>query len=233
MTVERGRRWGDQAPGAADRNVTGSDADLASRVRVPTVGTDPTTELWHYQPSHDADFARAVGLDANRHDRAAAGGIEIQLDALVVTLADRDAEPFVAVNAVEIGAVADRIRRRTRRHRYSVAIDAQPKCSGRATGLLVANGQFLRGVDAVPRGHPGDGIAEVQVYAMGPGGRGPMGRRLATGSHVPHPEILERRGRRIEVKVARPLMVTADNSVIGTCCHLIVSVLPGALRLLL
>ena len=39
--------------------------------------------------------------------------------------------------------------------------------SERATTVVVLVGQYLRGADVSPRGHPGDGAAEVQVYAMG------------------------------------------------------------------
>lgn len=229
MTIRKGHDWGEPTSGSPDGHLSGSDAALARRVIIPTTETAPKPPLWHYQPGHDADLARAIGLDA----RGPVGVTEVVLDALLVELGDGDTGPFVAVNAVELGAVADRLDRRRRRHRYSVTIDARPAWSGRAAGLLVANGQFLRGHDVAPRGHPGDGRLEVQIYAMGPGERAEMQRRLATGTHLPHPEIIESRARRIEVKTSRPAPVIADGVAVGTTRDLAVSVLPGALRLVL
>lgn len=230
MTIRKGHDWGEPTSGSPDGHLSGSDAALARRVIIPTTETAPKPPLWHYQPGHGADLARAIGLGVN----GPIGVTEVVLDALLVELGgDDDAGPFVAVNAVELGAVADRLGRYRRRHRYSVSIDARPAWSGRAAGLLVANGQFLRGHDVAPRGHPGDGRLEVQIYAMGPGERAEMRRRLATGIHVPHPGIMESRGRRIEVKTSRPTPVIADGVAVGTTRDLLVSVLSGALRLVL
>ncbi len=104
--------------------------------------------------------------------------------------------------------------------------------SGPATGVVVANGQFLRGADIVPRGHPGDGRAEIQVYAPGPGERAEMRRRLATGTHVPHPRILERTGRVIEITTAVPVRVEIDGIATEPSTRVRVTVLPAALRVL-
>jgi hypothetical protein len=59
---------------------------------------------------------------------------------------------------------------------------------------VVANGEYLRGRDVVPRGHPGDGRLEVQVYSVAAGQRRRMRSRLATGTHVPHPGIRTTQG---------------------------------------
>ena len=47
-----------------------------------------------------------------------------------------------------------------------IEVDGQPWFAGSATTVVIANGQFLRGADIVPRGHPGDGRLEVQVYEL-------------------------------------------------------------------
>jgi hypothetical protein len=62
----------------------------------------------------------------------------------------------------------------------------------------------------VPRGHPADGRVEVQVYALDPGQRRAMRGRLATGTHVPHPHIVEAAGRHIEVSVPVPWPLEVD-----------------------
>ena len=63
---------------------------------------------------------------------------------------------------------------------------------------MVASGQYLRGIDVVPRGHPGDGRVEVQVYAVAAGERAGVRARLPQGVHLPHPDITQTTGRRVE-----------------------------------
>ena len=62
---------------------------------------------------------------------------------------------------------------------------------GPATAVVVASGQYLRGADVVPRGHPGDGRAEIQVYAVKRGERAGVRSRLPQGVHLPHPDITQ------------------------------------------
>ncbi len=116
----------------------------------------------------------------------------------------------------------------------TVTVDGRPVWSGPATTVVVATGQFLDGLDVVPRGHPGDGRAEIQVYAVRPRERRALRGRLHTGTHVPHPSIAQASGRRIEIMCthgAAPLAV--DGHPGGSAEHLDIDVVPGAYRLLL
>ena len=88
----------------------------------------------------------------------------------------------------------DRLSRFTRSVPVEVIVDGVACFSGPATTVVVAVGQFLRGADLVPRGHPGDGRAEVQVYAVAGRDRRRLRARLRSGDHVPHPEITQRIG---------------------------------------
>ena len=115
--------------------------------------------------------------------------------------------------------------------RITVRVDGRAWFSGRATTVVVANGQFLRGNDLVPRGHPGDGWAEVQVYTLAPR-RGAMRRRLPTGTHVPHPGVRSGQARRVEVEVAGPVPVEVDGRPQGRTGRLVVTLVPAAIRLL-
>ena len=60
----------------------------------------------------------------------------------------------------------------------AVTADGRPVGAGRATTVAVMNGQFLGDDDVAPRGHPGDGRAEVVVLAVPPKDRKAMRERL-------------------------------------------------------
>lgn len=59
--------------------------------------------------------------------------------------------------------------------------------------LVVMNAQFLGDWDMAPRGHPNDGRLDVLETAMPFGERLKARGRLSTGTHVPHPQITQRR----------------------------------------
>ena len=158
---------------------------------------------------------------------ASTGGTEVAIDALEI-------EPGGgAVNNVVLGPSPDRLRWSARASSITVRLDGRPWFRGRATTVVVASGQFLRGADVVPRGHPGDGWAEVQVYALARRARRPMRRRLPTGTHVPHPGIRAGRARRVDVEVAgRGVPVEVDGRPRGRTTRLGVTLVPAAIRLL-
>jgi hypothetical protein len=216
MSVRKGEPWGEPAAGPPDLDVTGSDRDLARAVAsVPGA-------LVRFRPDADSDLARTVGLRREPHTVATA----VALDALAF-----DAET-IAVNMVVLGTPPDRLRRFARSVRLRVVVDGVERVDGPATTVVVATGQFLRACDLVPRGHPGDGRAEVQVYRLRAGERRAMRHRLPGGAHVPHPRILQRSGRRIEIEAASALPLEADGEHLAAVSRLTVEVRPGAYRLL-
>ena len=97
-----------------------------------------------------------------------------------------------------------------------VVIDTRVVHDGAALAVVVASGQYLRGNDVVPRGHPGDGRAEVQVYSLTRGERAAMRERLPLGVHLPHPRIRTASGRRVEVQaMGSPRPVEVDGVAVG------------------
>jgi putative lipid kinase YegS-like protein len=211
-----GEPWGQAASGPPDVEVVGDDPDLAA------VAMSERGALVRFRPSPRSDFARALGLGP-----ASTGVTEVAIDALAIEPDDG------AVNAVVVGTPPDRLRWTTRASAITVLVDGRPWFRGRATTVVVASGQFLRGADLVPRGHPGDGWAEVQVYALTRRARRPMRRRLPTGTHVPHPAIRGGRARRVEVEVAgRSLPLEVDGRPRGRTARLGVTLVPAAIRLL-
>jgi YegS C-terminal NAD kinase beta sandwich-like domain len=220
-----GEPWGHAASGPPDVEVAGDDADL-----VAAAASHPGA-LVRFRPSPRSDLARALGLGSD-----GAGTTEVAIDALAIDLDDDvvgAVNPVDAVNVVVLGPPPDRLRWTARASHVTVRVDGRAWFSGRATTVVVANGQFLRGADIVPRGHPGDGSAEVQVYALARRARRGMRRRLPTGTHVPHPDVRSGRARRVEVEVAGPrLPVEVDGRRQGRAGRLVVTLVPAAIRLL-
>jgi putative lipid kinase YegS-like protein len=217
--LRHGEPWGRAATGPPDDEVTGDDADLAA------FATRHPGALVRFRPSAGSDLARALGIKPDD-----AGTTEVAIDTL--TLAP-GLDAVSVVNAVVLGPPPDRLRWPARAVDVTVRLDGRPWFSGRATTVVVANGQFLRRADVVPRGHPGDGWAEVQVYALARRERRGMRRRLATGTHVPHPRVLGSRARRIEIEVARRrLPLEVDGRRRGGTDRLAVTLVPASIRLL-
>lgn len=222
MTVpgaEWGRpRAGDPAPVV---DATGDDADLAG-----VVLANPGAVV-RFVPGPASDLARALGLT-----RAGPGDTVLPCDGL------RLADGRLAVNAVVAGIPPDRLRGWHRTRAVHVEVDGRALGVHRATSVVVASGQFLRGADVVPRGHPGDGLLEVQVYALGPGERRAMRRRLGTGTHVPHPRVVAARGRAVTVVWGeaggrrRGAPVEVDGRPAGRAARVEVRVEPGRVRVL-
>lgn len=152
------------------------------------------------------------------------------LDALDVEVDERASA--MGVNVVVAGPPPDRLRWTARSSSISITLDGRTWFRARATTVVVASGQFLRGADLVPRGHPGDGWAEVQVYALARRERRTMRRRLPSGAHVPHPRITTGRARRVEIESPRALALEVDGRAQPRTRRLAVTVVPEAIRIL-
>lgn len=216
--VEKGRPWERPASGAADLRIDGDDAALAAGVV-----HHPGARV-EYRPSPEADLGRALGVHGS------AGELELPVDGLRVSA---DTAEHFGVNMLVAGVAPDRAGWSTRSRVFEVRADDRVVHAGPATAVVVANGQFLRGADLVPRGHPGDGRVEVQVYAVGRSARAGVRTRLPQGVHLPHPQIVQASGRRIEI-VSGPVdsptsvPVELDGIALAPAGHLIVSVVPEA-----
>jgi hypothetical protein len=213
--IRPGEPWGAPATGTADATGAGDDTDLA-RLVAAHLGARLA-----FHPGDRCDLARAVGLTSD-----ATGAFELPVDALDI------AGRSLAVNLVVLGRAPDRLRAGHRRRPVTVHVDGRARFDGSATTVVIANGQFLRGADVVPRGHPGDGRLEVQVYAVAPAARAELRRRIRGGAHVPHPQIATATGRTVEVTWARPAPVEVDGRPGDPAQHLEIRVVPAAFRLL-
>ena len=198
VTVRKGEPWGEPATGPSERHVEGDDAGFAR-----WLAARPDRPRVSWTPSPGADFPRAVGLGAP------GASLDLPCDAVwVVTPAgferpdDRGRRGVLVVNMAVIGTPPDRVGWRARRASVRVVVDGRAVHDGEATTVVVANGEFLRGADVVPRGHPGDGRIEVQVYDVARRERRLLRARIRTGEHLPHPRIRQASGRVVEVAIA-------------------------------
>jgi len=217
--IRRGEPWGGPASSPPDLEVDGDDADLAAAVAAAPGA------LVVFRPGPGSDLARAVGLRSGSDPATRA--TELPVDAV------RLAGDGLACNAVVLGVPPDRLRWTSPARSVEIEVDGQPWFAGSATTVVIANGQFLRGADIVPRGHPGDGRLEVQVYELRRRERRAMRRRLTTGAHVPHPRIRSRTARVVEVRAARPVAFEADGVSGAAVATVGGEGVPSAFRLLL
>jgi hypothetical protein len=218
--IEKGRPWERPAAGPADVTVEGDDRVLAA-----AVGSHPHARI-AFRPAVTSDFARVVGSRAGPD-----GVVEVSCDALSV---EGDGVVTTAVNMVVFGTAPDRQRWWSRSPRVLVRVDGRVVHDGAATAVVVANGQHLRGNDVFPRGHPGDGRAEVQVYCLERRERAAMRARLRRGEHVPHPRIRTAAGARVEVWAAEGIRrLEVDGEAASPVTEIAVTVVPAAFTLVL
>jgi hypothetical protein len=220
--IKPGEEWGTPASTPPDLDVAGSDADLARAV------TDRAGALVRFAADGSSDLARAVGINPD----SASGPLGTHTVDLPLDLLQVRAGP-AATNMIVLGTAPDALGRFSRRFGANVRIDGKPVFHGPCTTIVIATGQFLRSLDVVPRGHPGDGRAEVQVYAVRARERRTLRSRLATGAHVPHPRIIQRSGARITVSTGRRVRVEVDGRPLDRRDLVDVDVVPNAYRLLL
>jgi diacylglycerol kinase family enzyme len=222
--IRPGDPWGDPAEGPPDVEVGGGDPALAAVV-ADALARDPGPTpgaLIGFTPA-GSDLARAVGLVT-----PGAQGRALSMDVLEAV---DGAGGRCAVNMVVHGVAPDRVTRRHRARAVRVEVDDRCIFEGPATGVVVANGEFLRAGDLVPRGHPGDDRLEVQVYALAAGERRAMRRRLPGATHLPHPRIVTGSGRSMTVAWDRPMALEWDGERGEPLPRLSLRIRPGAYRL--
>jgi hypothetical protein len=96
--------------------------------------------------------------------------------------------------------------------------------------VALMNAEFLGHWDVAPRSHPNDGRLDlVRTVDLRVGDRWKAWRRLAGGTHVPHPQITTGRVDDLALSFARPLTVRLDGVACGRTNELRVHLEPDAL----
>lgn len=94
--------------------------------------------------------------------------------------------------------------------------------------IAVMNAQWLGAWDLGPRSHPNDGVVDISDGSLSFGDRLKARRRLATGTHLPHPRISTARTAHRELTFEKPLKIWIDGVLIGSSKALVIDVEPDA-----
>ena len=199
MTVRKGELWG--TPGALppDGVVVASDAEARAAVTSARRAKQPVPVLG----LTGGDLARTCG---------ATGAVERlrspEAQQLPVDLGE------VLVDGALHFFVAHLVARRS-------------WLRGRVVAAM--NAQFLGRWDVAPRSHPNDGRLDLFDADLSLGDRLKARSRLPSGTHVPHPGIVERRVKAVQLDLDPGSVVWLDGERLGPARTLSIRCVPDAL----
>lgn len=220
MAIRPGEQWGVPYDGRPALVVEGDMAELRS-----AVASKPDRAI-AWNPTADAPLARSVGLRPWTSNEPA-WNYELPMDVLVLS------DGRLALNLIVLGTSPAQLRRWTQSWSFDMlSANGQPSRALPTTSVVIAIGQFCGDLDLVPRGHPGDGRAEVHTYRLRGADRPKLRHRLLSGTHVPHPDIEQRSVKAFGVQCARPTAIEIDGHHEGMVTELQVTVHHDAYRLL-
>ena len=198
MTIEKGQPWG--SPGAlpTDGVVVRSDSEARAVVERARRAGTPVPALGLL----GGDLCRTVGGAGDETRLHSGEGTRLPVD-IGAVLIDGRLHWFVAHLVV---------RKRWWRGRVFAAMNAE----------------YIGHWDVAPRSHPNDGLLDTFDVTMSTGDRWKARGRLPTGTHLPHPQIKERRVSAIQVDVDG-LDVWLDGERVGPAHSLSIRIEPDAL----
>lgn len=206
MTIRRGEVWGE--PGALDPDapVLDDDASLADLLAEGVRSGAPLVEAGLL----GGDLHAALGApDRTAVDLREGRGIRLPIDVGEVVV-DRG-DGVVSRHLFVAHAVASEGRRRWARRT-----------------VVAMNGTHLGDADLGPRAHPNDGLLDITDGSVPRTQVRAAAQRERTGTHLPHPGILERRSASYEVRSDRLLPIRVDGRLIGAATHFELRCLPDA-----
>jgi hypothetical protein len=95
--------------------------------------------------------------------------------------------------------------------------------------VAVMNAQWIGRWDVAPKGHPNDGRLDVLDGDLGLDDRLKVRSRLATGTHVPHPDIAQSRVAAVQLEFDRPTPIWLDGERIASARSVSIRTEPDAL----
>lgn len=199
MPIQRGEDWGEPGGLGPSGVLVRTDAEARSVIEEARRANRPLPELGLL----GGDLCRTLG---GRGD------------------ADAIRSPEAWRFSVDVGAVL----LDGRLFWFSAHLTARRR--GWAGEALVAMNAAWRGNwNLGPKAHPGDGLLDVSHGRLSAGDRLRARRRVGTGDHLPHPNILHRRTGAFQTVLERPLIVELDGQPVQRAANLSIRVEPAAL----
>ncbi len=199
MTIQKHQAWGKPGPLPADGVLVRSDAGARAAVEVAHRSGAPLPVLGLL----GGDLAKTVGGRGDLARLRSPEAMTLPTD-LGSVLIDGKLHWFVA---------------------HLVA--RQPWWRGRVVAVM--NAQWIRRWDVAPKSHPNDGLLDVLDGQLGLDDRLKARRRMLTGTHVPHPAILQSRVSALQLVFDRPTPIWLDGERVGLGSTLSIRVEPDAL----
>jgi hypothetical protein len=217
VTIRRFEPWGGPGVLPEDGVVVHTDAEARGFVERAKAAGAPIPPLGLL----GGDLCRTVGGrgDATRlHDGS---GVVLPCDIVAVELDDGPTRWFVAHLAAHRGWW---------RGQALVAMNAAWLSSPKH-GSSTLTSPTLTSWNLGPKAHPNDGLVDVTEARVPIGQRLAVRRRLASGSHLPHPSMKTRRTGTGEWVFDRPTPVHLDGEPVGVARRLRLTVEPDALTI--
>lgn len=196
MTIRKGQTWGEEAALSDGSPVTHDDRSLSRVLEqrlLPTMDAPEPVELGLL----GGDLHRSVGAPRHTEDDLRAGrGMRLPID----------------VGVVEFDHRGQRVQ-----HVFASHLVAQIGRGGfwAARTVIVMNGSFLGEANLGPRAHPNDGRLDVLDGKLPFGDRRQARKRMLTGSHVPHPSLVELRVKNLVISDDKEFRIQVDGEEVG------------------
>lgn len=210
MTIRPGDAWGEPGRLPADQPIAATDEALhgivGEWVRAHELGDAPMGPVGLTGGS----LWRTMGAPAGGADRLRSEGLQADVDVVTVLLDGR------------VGHFVSHLvaRRKGRRGWW------------RGPVMVLMNAEYLGSWDIATRGHPNDGRVDLQSGDLSIGDRWKARQRLPTGTHLPHPGIVDRRVKQHTVSLPAGVRVWLDGLDQGPVTDLVATVRPDALTVI-
>jgi hypothetical protein len=199
VTIEKGRSWGEPGTLPADGVIVHSDAEARAVVEAARRTGEPVPTLGLL----GGDLCRTVGGQGDEARLRSPDAMRLPIDL-----------PSVLIDGRLHWFIAHLVARRS---------------WWWGEVFVAMNAEWLGRLDVAPRAHPGDGLLDTLSGKPSFDDRIKAHRRLPSGTHVPHPAIVERRAHSIQRDFARPLDIWLDGQKVGRARNLSLRVGPDAI----
>jgi len=199
VTIEKGQPWGSGGSLGPDGTLVRTDADARAAIEPRRRAGEPLPELGLL----GGDLARTVGARGDEGRLRTNEAVRLPVDLCSVLLDGR-----------QHWFVAHLVARRS-------------WWRGRVVAIM--NAQWIGRWDIAPRSHPNDGLVDVFDGDLSLDDRWKARRRLATGTHVPHPGIAQQRVAAVQIDLDRATPIWLDGERVATARQVVVRVEPDAL----